>query len=180
MQSIQEDPRYAAHNELFRHYSSLLFKARLSIITAILLLFAFALGATDWAAATDPAIFGITGRSLIAYLSSWVVVLLFSMETAYIRRLAQVANAASRIEGDQLFFANYRPLWHWPLTALYALASVSFAVLACYSSQFPDFPGREAIRLIMLTAPIGLGVFTYKSHRKAISSIGSVTSTQPG
>src|ERR1700754_4773794 len=106
---------YERHHELFRHYSSLLFQARVLIITVILASVAYMFGVMRANDSTSVKFWGINAEGFVWYMASVAIVLLFSMETAYIRRLAEVAVSVRHLEDfsqNGFFFSRYKPLKH--------------------------------------------------------------------
>src|ERR1700749_3364518 len=131
MTSDFEKSAYERHHELFRHYSALLFQARVLIITVILASVAYMFGVVRNTDALPVKFWGINAEGVVWYMASVAIVLLFSMETAYIRRLAEVAASVKHLEPEPpngFFFSRYRPLRHWPLITLYLLAMAALLV----------------------------------------------------
>lgn len=78
---------YESHVKLFTHYSGLVFRARVAMITLILLVFGYLFGTVAGAGDTHRDLLGIGTKSAMAYLAALLLSLLFSMENAYLRRL---------------------------------------------------------------------------------------------
>lgn len=162
------------HCDLFKHYSLMLFRARILIVSVILLVFAFLLGIKKIETVATKGLFNLEPAAVIAYVSAIVIALLYSMETAYIRRLAEVAASARHGNKSDLtfdFFDRYRPLWHWPLLALYFCA-VLFLVSISWSHVSADTSGAwKVIALAVAALPLFLLAFTTKSHKAELERI---------
>ena len=162
-----EKSAYERHHELFRHYSGLLFQARVFIITVILASVAYMFGVMRNADSTPVTFWGMNAEGVVWYMASVAIVLLFSMETAYIRRLAEVAASVRHLESispNGFFFSRYKPLKHWPLVSLYLLAMA--ALLAKFSNSVGLLIGG-----ILSFFPFGLFFYTALKHRTYLREI---------
>lgn len=116
---------YEVHSSLFQHYSSLIVKARISIMTLIILAFCYVLGVFH-SDIDKQQIFGVMStRSIISYLASFLIVCLFLMEIHYCRRLLQIISVSKAIERElkvEHYFINYDRATRWPLYILYGLS----------------------------------------------------------
>jgi hypothetical protein len=152
------------HSELFQHYSSLLFRARIFIVGIILVVVGLLCGMRSAPGVPNAAI-RVDAEPILAYAASLVVALLYSMETAYIRRLAEVAASAREVEGLARafpFFQNYSALSHWPLLALYCLAVIFFLAAFWFRGvQAVALPWRYAGLLLVIIPPILLAWTSY-------------------
>jgi hypothetical protein len=157
------------HSVLFQHYSSLLFRARILIVGVILVVVGLLCGMGSAPGMANASI-RADAEPILAYAASLVVALLYSMETAYIRRLAEVASSAREVEGLARafpFFQNYQALWHWPLLALYCLAVTFFlAVFWLKGVQALALPWRYGGFLLVAIPPILLARTSYSHGRR--------------
>jgi hypothetical protein len=171
-----EKSAYETHHELFRHYSALLFQARVLIITVILASVAYMFGVMRSSDTSSVTFWGMNAEGVVWYMASIAIVLLFSMETAYIRRLAEVATSVRHLEPQPpngFFFSKYKPLRHWPLITLYLLAMT--ALLA----KFSDSVGL-VLGISLSLFPLGLFVYTALKHRTYLRDItAGNTAAQP-
>jgi hypothetical protein len=108
------------HAELFQHYSNLLFKARVLILTVIFIGIVYLTYAKKIQIAGIDMDFNV--ESITCFLFANVISLLFSMETGYIRRLAEVADPFSKLsdcKNEFIFLKNYKPIFHKPFIFLH-------------------------------------------------------------
>lgn len=161
---------YQAHHDTFRHYSALLFTARLSIVTVVLLAFVYLLGLLPGDKSEDGEIqkvVGFNGRGVVAFLSAFLISLLFKMETAYVDRLVEVAYAAGRLEraeGAQLYFTQYRRLPHWPVDLVHLLGVVLMVIIAVECMVLGQGPFWSAAINVAALAPVLLSCHTIARH----------------
>ena len=123
---------YEEHRQLFLHYSSLVFRARVAMATVIVAVFGVLAGFPS-GDPPDGVLFGLPAGAVLPYLAALLVPVLFVMETAYLARLVEVAEAAGRIERNfdsRLYFVGYARRQPWRLYLLYILATV--ALLAAF------------------------------------------------
>ena len=167
--AIDWQASYELHCEMFRHYSSMLFRARILIITVILLVFAFLFGFKNTGLDSAKDLFGLEPAGVVAYLSSIVITLLYSMETAYIRRLHVVAISARRSADGKFsfyFFKEYKQLRHWPLLALYFSAVVFLLLIFLDRVSRVDFLLWKYFSAALSILPLSLLIYTTWFHKK--------------
>ncbi len=144
---------YEEHRQLFLHYSSLVFRARVAMATLIVGVFVFLRGSP-----AEDVLFGLPALAVLPYLAAVLVPVLFAMETAYLTRLVEVAHAAGRIEREfetPLYFAAYaRPRRLW-LYLLYVLATLALlTVFVCHSRDILGFEWALILTLFPLAVLI--------------------------
>jgi hypothetical protein len=147
---VNSDNIYERYTELFRHYSNILFKARITVITVILALFA---NIFEIVGAKPP---NDVSRSLISLFAASFIVLISSMESRYSERLKEVADEIKKLEQDSdspRYFSGYGKPSHWHILLVYFL---SIGVL-CFNAIFRGEFGAGWI----ITSPIPLIFFVY-------------------
>lgn len=165
---------HAAHYELCEHYSGLIFKARVSIITLTLLVIAFVFDIVPARTQPLPPILGFDARGLMALMSSVLIGLLHLMEMAYIKRFYQVVASGKAIEQGLLpsYFARYDRAESWPVHLAYGVGILvmtgSFVALAWLSNQSLK---RTTIILFLAGVPIALFLWSQLRLMRSLKSI---------
>ncbi|TVM02278.1 MAG: hypothetical protein CV087_09800 [Candidatus Brocadia sp. WS118] len=157
---------YEAHFNLLQHYSSLVFKARISIITVSLLIFAyiFGFGFLEKDASTSPK--SEYFKIMVAYTASIFTIIFFRMETLYIKRIVQVILTARAIEKENqlsYFFSAWDSPHYRTVSLFYFAAILGFigvfwvlllqktqllwiVILAIFISAIPFFLSYRVMR----------------------------------
>jgi len=123
------------YGEIYNHYSSLIFKARISIITVIFLAFGYIFGIVPHQE-KDSQIPEIVTSLIIPVCSSAFVSLIFLTEVAYFKILFKAIHALKCLEDNPKndkekpysFFCMYKRT-HWHFTSLYLVASIAFTCI---------------------------------------------------
>ena len=115
------------------HYSNIIFRTRIGMLTLSALIASLILG-VRLAPATNSSAASITVdvKAMLAYIYSIMIVLFYSIEVGYYRRLAAVVKAAAAIElkrGASAMFQDYNLSWHVPIYFLYGAMVLLFDVL---------------------------------------------------
>ena len=155
-----------AHYELCKHYSDLIFKGRVSLITLTVIVVAFVFGIVPDRKQPLPAIAGLDPRGLLAFVSSVVVCLLNLMEMGYIKRFYQVIASGRAIEQGRLpsYFDRFDRAESWPLHFAYGLG---IFVLAASFVALNWLPGELIARTVALItiASIPMALFLWSQWR---------------
>ena len=156
---------YDAHHSLFRHYSEQIFKTRISIVTLILIFAGYLLGVVPLQnRAVDPIVL-----SLLAFLSAVLVVLLFSNEVAYYRRITQVVKAGRLLESTQgvrLYFSILDHMSHWRLYGVYMVAIVLFVATALTKFYQSSLWNQYRMLAPLILVPIGLMYWAFREFSR--------------
>ena len=110
--SILQESAYQAHFALVQHYSSLIFKARMSIITVILIIWAYILGigqdVGDYTFQIGE--YTLSAKAGIAYITSITITIFITMEISCVKRYFHILSSAQAIEAQYQkpgYFSNY-------------------------------------------------------------------------
>jgi hypothetical protein len=171
---------YEAHFRLCEHYSSLIFRARISIMTLILIVVAFVFGIMLQDSNALGKLPGLPTRAILAYIGAILINLLYLMEIGYLKRFYQVVAGGRALEGRvglQSYFTIYDRSESWPLHAAYGLAVlvlVASSALLIWEGA-AKFVGRVIlIAADMFPVAIFLGA-TFRLKRCIGKTIGNVT-----
>lgn len=108
--------RFDVYSDLYKHYSSLIFNARVSIITALFLSFGYIFK-----------VFRNYESSLIELFipifTCYAITGIFIMEIAYTNSFLRVIKCLKKMEGDGFYFGTYRRK-HWYFNIIYLIASI--------------------------------------------------------
>ena len=143
--SDQPSPKdqYQAYSELYRHYSNLIFRARVAILTIVFLAFGYLLGIvpSETYEKTLPIhTFGveIAYVGIVSILAAYGTGFMFLLELAYYKRflksiacLAEIEKTAGLVHGDKdrrTFFGTYERK-HWQYCFPYFFATLYFAFM---------------------------------------------------
>ena len=116
---------YEAHYRLLEHYSSLIFRARVAILTVTMLVLAYVFGVSPSLSADADNVGVLNTRGIIGYLAAVFIDLLYLMETSYLKRFYQVIASGRQYEtdGDSCsYFSRYDKPESWPIHIAYLLA----------------------------------------------------------
>ena len=158
---------YEAHVALCQHYSSLVFRGRLAIVTLTVAAVSVALGLIPGSGSAPNG----AGNGLLAYASAWLVALLHAVEVSYVRRFFQVVVSGRDLErriGLQLYFSRYDQPEGWPLRLIYffAVAVLLVVALARLWSLSAVVPFRPVVIAVAIVAPFVPLVFSVGRARE--------------
>jgi hypothetical protein len=148
---------YEAHFDLCKHYSGLVFRGRIAIITVTVAAVSFALGVvptvSETAARPDPLMTGA-----LAYIAAWLVSLLHAMEVSYVKRFYQVVSSGRAIEkagGVTSYFTTYDKPESWPLRVIhiFAVAVLVLVALWRFLGLSHDWPLRPVLLMVGVLSP---------------------------
>lgn len=170
---------YDAHHSLFRHYSEQIFKTRISIITLILIFAGYLLGVVPLQNRPVAPIVS----ALLAFLAALLVVLLFSNEIAYYRRLTQVVQTGRFLEsyqGAPLYFSKLDHMSHWRLYSIYAVAIAFFLAAALTKFYQSAVWNKYRLLALLILVPVGLTYWALvEFSRTAKTGLGPTRTEQP-
>lgn len=148
---------YEAHFDLCTHYSGLVFRGRIAIVTLTVAAVSFALGLVPTIGEnTAPPSPLMTGA--LAYIAAWLVSLLHAMEVSYVKRFYQVVASGRAIEqagGVTSYFTTYDRPESWPLRVIYifAVAVLVLVALARFWNLSHEWPLRPVLLVAGVLAP---------------------------
>jgi hypothetical protein len=153
---------YDKYQELFRHYSALLFQARILIISLNLILIGYNFGYLK-VESIDSQDNYVKGG--ICFMSAVALLLFYSMETVYIKRLKDVADSIGNLEKNIKsipcdFFRKYKPMHHWSLLIFYGISNIALLYKYLVNIQYSWWG------YIFLIFPFILFVGTFLNQRK--------------
>lgn len=140
---------YDAHVGLCQHYSGLVFRGRLAIVTLTVAAVSVSLGLLP---GTGPGPRPI-GAGMLAYASACLVALLHAAEVGYVKRFFQVVATGREIETAlrvPSYFSRYDQPEGWPLRLIYFF-SVALLVLIALIRFWP-VTGALPLRPLVLVA----------------------------
>jgi hypothetical protein len=145
---------YDAHVGLCQHYSGLVFRGRLAIVTLTVAAVSVSLGLLPGTAPGPSPI----GAGMLAYASACLVALLHAAEVGYVKRFFQVVASGREIEtamGVPSYFSRYDQPEGWPLRLIYFF-SVGMLVLIALIRFWPvttDLPLRPLVLVAAAVVP---------------------------
>ena len=123
---------YEKYYELYKHYSGLIYQARILIITLSLIIIVYLLGISLSANVPTGLLENVYLRIGLAYLCSLIVIIFFKIEKAYVERGIKVINAARLIEKEyelDLYFSRFDEPSRWSIYAIYFFAILIFVAI---------------------------------------------------
>jgi amino acid transporter len=148
---------YAAHFDLCKHYSNLVFRGRIAIVTLTIGAVSFALGLVPTTAVTLTKPDSLMTGAL-AYIAAWLVALLHSMEVSYVKRFYQVVSSGRALEekeGIASYFSSYDKPESWPLRVIYIFSVAVLVLVAlarCWGLSH-DWPLRPMVLMVGVLSP---------------------------
>lgn len=124
--SVLNDKIYDAYNELYRHYSGIIFKARMSIITGIIASFGYMFKVIPGLENTPDR----TTHIIIPICASLFIAGVFMVEVAYSKRFFDTIACLRKMETGKFYYENYERK-HWQFSILYLYASLAFNFIWC-------------------------------------------------
>jgi hypothetical protein len=113
---------YEEHFALSRHYSSVMFQARIAITTVMVAAVALGFGFVPRADSNSIEFAGVPARGLVAYVAALLINLLHAMEVTYFVRFYRLVHSGREIErryGAPAYFTGYVRADSWPLYFAY-------------------------------------------------------------
>ena len=138
------------------HYSTIIFRTRIGMLTLSVLMISILLGlrfGTSAAPASTHTGLTFDVRAILAYVFSTMIVLFYTIEVGYYRRLCATILSACAVEkqyGSVPVFGSYNMTWHRPIYCLYGSLVLIFdtVALASYLSA-EGSPNSTGIRLLV-------------------------------
>jgi hypothetical protein len=156
---------YDAHYRLLEHYSSLILRARISIVTVTLVVIAYAFGVVPESATTSTPLFGIDSRAPVALMGALFLAFLFLMEVSYLMRLYQVILSGRALEGQESlpsYFTKFIPGQSWPIHTVYTIAVMVLIAIFLQLTWDPDYSFWRMILIVVAAfLPIAGVILSY-------------------
>lgn len=152
---------YESHFELARHYSSLMFQARIAITTAMVAAVAFAFGFLPGGDSSRIEFAKIPARGLVAYAAALLVNLLHAMEVTYVVRFYRIVQSGRKIERGHRapsYFASYERSDAWPLYFAY-LGGVLLLMALFLGAAWTPRQGLARSIVLVVAAMVPVAVF---------------------
>jgi hypothetical protein len=150
---------YEAHFALSQHYSSIIFKGRLGIVTLTVAAVSVSLGLTPERSVPAPAPLAPGIGALLPYISGWLVSLLHAMEVSYVKRFFQVVASGRNLEqsaGLKSYFSLYDRPEAWPLRTVYFFAVVVLVLVSARAAWSSTLLPRSPLLFTALgVLPLG-------------------------
>jgi len=145
---------YEGHVALVQHYSGLVFRGRLSIVTLTVVAVSVALGLVPGVSVVPSPV----ASGLLAYASACLVALLHAVEVSYVKRFFQVVASGIDLEhnmGIRSYFTRYDKPEGWPLRIIYFFAVALLLAVALVRLWKPseELPLRPLIIVAGCIAP---------------------------
>jgi hypothetical protein len=169
---------YEAHVGLCQHYSGLVFRGRLAIVTLTIAAVSVSLGLLPGTAPGPSPI----GAGMLAYASACLVALLHAAEVGYVKRFFQVVASGREIEkslGVPSYFSRYDQPEGWPLRLIYFF-SVGMLVLIALSRFWPVTGALPLRPLVLVAAAVVPFLPLVFSVQRAQELYGKYVEPSPG
>lgn len=156
---------YESHFELARHYSSLMFQARIAITTVMVLFVGLGFGFLPGGSSSTIEFGRVPARGLVAYAAALLINLLYAMEVTYVVRFYRIVQSGCRIERQydvSPYFARYERALSWPLYFAYLggiLILVGLFLGAAWTPQ--QGPARSAVLILIGAIPAAVFIRSY-------------------
>ena len=147
---------YDSHFELARHYSSVMFQARIAITTVMVLAVALCFGYLPTGGSDQIEFQQIPARGLVAYVAAWLINLLYAMEVTYMVRFYRIIQSGRKLEAQYrapAYFTDYLRADSWPLYIAYLFGILLLVGLFMGAAWLP---GQQPARAIALLVAGGL------------------------
>jgi hypothetical protein len=174
---------YESHFELTRHYSSVIFQARIAITTVMVFAVAVGFGLLPQGDSATIEFMQVPGRGLIAYVAALLINLLYAMEVTYLVRLYLIVQSGRRIErahNAPAYFAGFDRAASWPLYFAY-LGGILVLVAIFLGAAWMPHQGRSrsAVLVVVGALPVAAFIRSYvrlvRSGRRLFESSSSET-----
>jgi hypothetical protein len=175
---------YNQHYELLRHYSSLLFKGRVSVVTVCVLIWAYILGIVKDLGTARFSFLGLNleSKSNVALGVMFLLLSFMSLETAYARRFIEVVTSGRLVEkelGSEAFFSRYAPPTWSPMVEFYAFNELGLAAVFV-SNMWSLNGGSVGVTAVCLSlVPFLWIIRSYHQHSKWVKTLLQ-TEVRPG
>lgn len=156
---------YESHFELARHYSSLMFQARIAITTVMILAVGLGFGILPGGNSSTIELGRVPARGLVAYAAALLINFLYAMEVTYVVRFYRIVQSGCRIERQYdvpSYFARYERALSWPLYFAYLggiLLLVALFLGAAWTPQ--QGPARSAVLILVGAIPVAMFIRSY-------------------
>lgn len=152
---------YESHFELARHYSSLMFQARIAITTVMVLAVGLGFGILPGGNSSAIEFGRVPARGLIAYAAALLINLLYAMEVTYVVRFYRIVQSGGRIErhyNAPSYFAPFERALSWPLYFAY-LGGILLLIALFLGAAWTPQQGAARSAVLILVGAIPAAVF---------------------
>jgi len=159
---IDRETLYTTHVELFKHYSSLIFTARVSTITVtiVAILISFNALGSGLASAGESTTQGVNAIGYLTTGAMALILALWFMEIGYLWKFYTLIIAQRKLRGKSKpldFFQSYRGLLHVGIPVYYTLA---LGVLFFQASKYEPM-SEHVVALGVVVLAVVLGAWGY-------------------
>jgi hypothetical protein len=165
---------YTHNFELLKHYSGLIFQARIAITSVVAATVAVAFGVVPDRQLPESSISGVPARAIVAYVAAVFVVLLYSIEISYLRHFFQVISCGRAFDKQWRvvsYFTKYDRPESWPLHSAY-LIGVGLLIVGFLSEvkMGRELP-RDIAAVVVAPAPVFAFVAASRRLRKCVTHL---------
>jgi hypothetical protein len=146
---------YESHFELARHYSSLMFQARIAITTLIVVAVALGFGYLPNGKSSDIAFARVPARGLVTYVAALLINILYAMEVTYVVRFYRIVQSGRSIEQQYkapAYFTGYERADSWPLYLAYLGGILVLIALFLGAGWVPNQGFARSAVLVLVSA----------------------------
>jgi hypothetical protein len=153
---------YESHFELSRHYSSVIFQARIAITTVMVFAVALGFGLLPQGGSATIEFAHVPARGIVAYVAALLINLLYAMEVTYLVRLYLIMQSGRRIErayNAPAYFTGFNRADSWPLYFAY-LGGILLLVAVFLGAAWMPQQGRARSAVLVVVSALPAAVFT--------------------
>lgn len=162
---------YEEHFALSRHYSSVMFQARIAITTVMVAAVALGFGFVPRAESNSIEFAGVPARGLAAYVAALLINLLHAMEVTYFVRFYRLVHSGREIERQYsapAYFTGYVRANSWPLYFAYFGGILLLVALFLGAAWTPhQGAARSILLLVVATLPAAVFIRSYAQFVRA-------------